>query len=58
MSSERTSVLRTYFNLRALPFWGVHVAAVVGVALVGFSWTGLALALGLYVARMFFVTAG
>jgi len=41
-----------------LPFWGVHVAAVVGVAILGWSWTGLALALVFYVARMFAVTAG
>ena len=32
--------------------------AVVGVLVVGFSWSGLALAAGLYVGRMFFVTAG
>jgi len=52
------SWVRTYFNPGSIPFWGVHVAAVVGVALVGFSWTGLILALALYVGRMFFVTAG
>jgi stearoyl-CoA desaturase (delta-9 desaturase) len=41
-----------------MPFWGVHVAAVVGVAILGLSWTGIALALASYVIRMFFVTAG
>jgi stearoyl-CoA desaturase (delta-9 desaturase) len=41
-----------------MPFWGVHVAAVVGVAILGLSWTGIALALASYVVRMFFVTAG
>ena len=39
-------------------FWGVQAAAVVGVVWLGFSWTGLALALGLYVVRMFGLTAG
>src|SRR5512140_2585473 len=43
---------------RSIPFFAVHVAAIVGVALLGFSWTGLVLALSLYVVRMFFVTAG
>ena len=43
---------------RSLPFWAVHVTAVVGVAATGWSWTGLALAGALYYARMFFVTAG
>jgi stearoyl-CoA desaturase (Delta-9 desaturase) len=43
---------------RSLPFWGVHVAAIVGVALAGWSWSGAALAVALYYARMFFLTAG
>jgi stearoyl-CoA desaturase (delta-9 desaturase) len=38
-------------------FWGVHVAAVAGVILCGFSWAGVALALGSYFIRMFVVTA-
>jgi stearoyl-CoA desaturase (delta-9 desaturase) len=42
----------------SLPFYFVHVAAVVGVALVGFSWQGVALAVGLYYVRMFGVTGG
>ena len=37
---------------------GVQVAAVVGVVRLGFSWRGLALALGLYAVRMFGLTAG
>jgi stearoyl-CoA desaturase (delta-9 desaturase) len=41
-----------------IPFWGVHVAAVVGVILLGWSWKGLALALALYAVRMFGLTAG
>jgi stearoyl-CoA desaturase (Delta-9 desaturase) len=36
----------------------MHVAAVVGVLLIGWSWRGLALAITLYYVRMFFVTAG
>lgn len=44
--------------LGSIPFFAVHVLAVVGVALLGWSWWGLALALGLYVVRMFGVTGG
>jgi stearoyl-CoA desaturase (delta-9 desaturase) len=43
---------------RSIPFLGVHGAAVAGVALLGWSWAGLGLALALYYLRMFFVTAG
>jgi stearoyl-CoA desaturase (Delta-9 desaturase) len=49
---------RRYFNAGAIPFWAIHVAAVAGVIALGWSWTGLVLALALYVARMWFVTAG
>ncbi|HEU4615388.1 MAG TPA: acyl-CoA desaturase [Kofleriaceae bacterium] len=45
-----------YFNALTLPFWGVHVLAIVGVAITGFSWLGLALVAALYWPRMFFVT--
>jgi stearoyl-CoA desaturase (Delta-9 desaturase) len=44
--------------LRSLPFWFVHVAAVGGVIRLGWSWSGLALAVVLYATRMFFVSAG
>ncbi len=47
-----------YFNHTTIVFWGVQVAAVVGVAVLGWSWSGLALALAMYAWRMFFVTAG
>jgi len=47
---------RIYFNLLTIPFWGVHILAIVGIAITGFSWTGVLLALALYVPRMFFVT--
>lgn len=49
---------RTLDPVKSIPFFAVHVAAVVGVILLGFSLRGLALALGLYVIRMFGVTAG
>jgi stearoyl-CoA desaturase (delta-9 desaturase) len=42
----------------SLPFWGVHVAALVGVIWLGWSWSGLLLAVGLYYLRMFGITAG
>jgi stearoyl-CoA desaturase (delta-9 desaturase) len=41
-----------------IPFWGVQVSAVVGVIWLGWSWSGLLLALGLYAVRMFGLTAG
>ncbi len=43
---------------KVIPFAAVHVAAVAGVVLLGWSWRGFALAVGLYYVRMFFVTAG
>jgi stearoyl-CoA desaturase (delta-9 desaturase) len=49
---------RIYFNWLTIPFWGVHVLAIVGLAIVGWSWTGALLCLAIYVPRMFFVTAG
>jgi stearoyl-CoA desaturase (delta-9 desaturase) len=48
----------TYLNRITIGFWGIHAAAIAGVIVVGFSWTGLALALALYFPRLFFVTAG
>jgi len=48
---------RVYFNALSIPYWGVHVLAIVGIAILGFSWLGLGLALVFYVPRMFFVTA-
>jgi stearoyl-CoA desaturase (delta-9 desaturase) len=47
-----------YFNVLSIPFWGVHVLAIVGLAILGWSWTGLALCLAMYVPRMWFVTGG
>ena len=48
---------RTYFNALTIPYWGVHILAIVGIAITGFSWWGLALALAFYFPRMFLVTA-
>ena len=42
--------------VRSLPFFLVHLVAVAGVFWLGFSWSGVALALGLYAVRMFGVT--
>jgi fatty-acid desaturase len=46
-----------YGNALALPFWMIHVGAIAGVVALGWSWRGLAWALGLYAVRLFFVTA-
>jgi stearoyl-CoA desaturase (Delta-9 desaturase) len=46
----------TYLNLKTIPWWGVHIAAVVGVVALGWSWWGLALAVALYAPRIFLVT--
>ena len=42
----------------SVPFVAAHVAAVAGVLLLGWSWSGFALAVGLYYLRMFGVTGG
>ncbi len=56
-AAQRKGWRATYGNAMALPFWGVHLGAIAGVAWLGPSWRGLALALAAYVPRMFFVTA-
>jgi stearoyl-CoA desaturase (delta-9 desaturase) len=56
-AAQRKGWRRIYFNALSIPYWGVHILAIVGVAITGFSWWGLLLALGLYVPRMFFVCA-
>ena len=53
-----TTAAERALSPKSIPFWLVHVAAVVGVAWLGWSWTGLLLALVLYYVRMFGVTAG
>ena len=45
-----------YFNALSIPFWGVHILAIVGIVLTGFSWLGLAWCAAMYFPRMFFVT--
>lgn len=47
---------RGYGWLVSAPFVAVHVAAVAGVAILGWSWRGFALAMALYFVRMFGVT--
>src|SRR5258708_39742055 len=47
----------SYVRGTTLAFWGVHVAALVGIIACGFSWAGVALALGSYGVRMVVVTA-
>ena len=41
-----------------LPFWAVHVAALVGAIRVGWSWQAAAWLVGGYAVRMFAITAG
>ncbi|HEY0255629.1 MAG TPA: acyl-CoA desaturase [Kofleriaceae bacterium] len=45
-----------YLNALTLPFWGVHLLAIIGVVVTGFSWFGVLVALASYVPRMWFVT--
>ena len=49
---------RDYVRTTTLAFWGVHIAAIVGVFYLGWSWHGFALAIGAYFVRMVGVTAG
>ncbi len=49
---------RIYFNAQSSPFWGVHILAIVGIAITGVSWLALAWTVAMYVPRMFFVTGG
>jgi len=47
---------RGYGLLVSSPFFAVHIAAVAGVAILGWSWKGFGLAMALYFVRMFGVT--
>jgi stearoyl-CoA desaturase (delta-9 desaturase) len=59
MSTARSRSWRhDYFNLATIPFWAVHVGAIVGVLVMGWSWWGVALAAMSYFVRLFFITAG
>jgi stearoyl-CoA desaturase (delta-9 desaturase) len=57
-SIDDASQSKGYFRATSVAFWGVHVAAIAGVAYLGLSWRGVALAIGVYFARMVVVTAG
>jgi stearoyl-CoA desaturase (delta-9 desaturase) len=48
---------RTYLRLGTAPFWVMHAVALAGIFYVGWTWTGLALAIGSYFVRMVVVTA-
>jgi stearoyl-CoA desaturase (delta-9 desaturase) len=41
-----------------IPFWGIHVAAVVGAIQVGWGWAAFGWLVGNYAVRMFAITAG
>jgi stearoyl-CoA desaturase (Delta-9 desaturase) len=43
---------------KGIPFWGVHVAAVVGAIGVGWSWAAFAWLVGGYAVRMLAITGG
>jgi len=58
ISKDGESRSKGYFRATSVAFWAVHVAAIAGVAYLGFSWRGVALAIGVYFARMVLVTAG
>ncbi len=57
-SPSRFAKLAGYVRVTSMAFWGVHVAAVIGIIVGGWSWSGVALALGTYYVRMIVVTAG
>lgn len=44
--------------MTSIPFFTIHILAIVGIAMLGWSWRGFALAMALYALRMFGVTAG
>jgi stearoyl-CoA desaturase (delta-9 desaturase) len=48
--------VRRFFHPGSWPFWGIHLVAIGGVALTGFSWSGLLLALVFYATRMVWVS--
>ncbi|MBL4633701.1 MAG: fatty acid desaturase, partial [Kofleriaceae bacterium] len=58
MTARRKREWTEFAQFRTWPFIGVHLVAIGGVIYSGWSWSGFALAIGLYYARMFFVTAG
>ncbi len=57
MSDGNRSLAR-YFRLKTSPFWAIHLVALLGIILSGWSWLGLGIAVGSYFFRMFFITGG
>ncbi len=57
-SAQAPGWQKTYAHLMTIPYWGVHLLALVGIILLGPTWTGLGVALASYAVRMFFVTGG
>ena len=55
-AASNRGFLRVYFNALTIPYWAIHIAAVVGVAVLGFSLWGVGFALACYLPRIFFVT--
>jgi stearoyl-CoA desaturase (delta-9 desaturase) len=55
-AAQATSWRRAYFHRGTVPYWAIHVAAIVGVVLTGWSWRGACLVAALHLPRMFFVT--
>jgi stearoyl-CoA desaturase (delta-9 desaturase) len=55
-SIQSPPFIRRYFHPGSWPFWGIHLVAIVGVVLSGFSWSGLGLALAFYASRMLWVS--
>jgi stearoyl-CoA desaturase (delta-9 desaturase) len=47
-----------YWSPITIPFWGVHVAAIVGLFLVPWNWAGFGLCMAMYAVRMFGITGG
>jgi stearoyl-CoA desaturase (delta-9 desaturase) len=47
-----------YFRLKDVPFWSVHLVALLGVAYSGWSWSGFGIACISYFIRVFFILGG
>jgi stearoyl-CoA desaturase (delta-9 desaturase) len=58
LAVSRAARFRRSFQPKSWPFWAVHLVAIIGVVMSGWSWAGLALAVGLYWPKMFVITAG
>jgi stearoyl-CoA desaturase (delta-9 desaturase) len=56
-SAQAKGWRHVYFNVLSIPFWGIHVLAIIGLATLGWSWLGALVCLAMYLPRMFFVTA-